>query len=140
MKSIVVILGFLFFIFSSTSIVKSSHIQNPQTGIWLAPASADDLVNPLVGDAAATTAGKALYTKYCVVCHGPLGKGNGVAAAGLQIPPADHSSVKVQSQTDGAIFWKITNGRGAMASYKTTLTETQRWQLVNYIRTLAKSK
>lgn len=109
-----------------------------QTGIWVAPESASAVVDPLKGDATATAAGKLLYTKYCVVCHGNAGKGDGIAAAGLQIPPADHSSVKVQSQTDGAIFWKITTGRGAMASYKITLTETQRWQLVNFIRTLAK--
>jgi len=42
----------------------------------------------------------------------------------------------VQNQSDGAIYWKITNGNPPMASYKETLTEEQRWQLVNYIREL----
>lgn len=106
---------------------------------WVAPASADNLVNPLKGQAAAVAAGKKLYATYCAVCHGNKGKGDGIAAAGLNPKPADHTSAKVQSQTDGAIFWKITNGRApiaSMASYKSTLTETQRWQLVDFIRTL----
>jgi len=77
---------------------------------------------------------------YCVPCHGNKGKGDGVAAAALKPKPADHSSQKVQSQTDGAIFYKITTGRLPMAPYKDILNTTQRWQLVNYIRTLAALK
>lgn len=104
---------------------------------WVAPAWADTIHNPLKGSTTASAAGKLLYDKYCVVCHGAKGKGDGVAAPGLQVHPADHSSTAVQSQTDGAIYWKLTTGRPPMASYKTTLTATQRWQLVDYIRTLA---
>ena len=105
-----------------------------------APASADAVVNPLKGNAAATAAGKLIYTQYCVTCHGTKGKGDGIAAPGLPKPPADHTSDFVQKQTDGAIFWIITQGNNPMPTYKTTLTETQRWQVVNYIRTLAKPK
>jgi mono/diheme cytochrome c family protein len=43
----------------------------------------------------------------------------------------------VQQQSDGALFYKITEGRGPMPSFKTTLTEQQRWDVVNHIRTLA---
>ncbi len=103
---------------------------------WVAPASAAAVVNPLKGQADAVAAGKKLYTTYCVVCHGNKGKGDGVAASGLNPRPADHSSAKVQSQSDGAIYWKLTTGRAPMASYEKTLTETQRWQLVDFIRTL----
>ena len=42
-----------------------------------------------------------------------------------------------QSDTDGELFWKITNGRGAMPAWR-QLPETERWQIVNYIRTLKK--
>ena len=105
---------------------------------WKAPATADASKNPFAGNAPATVEGKKIYTTYCVACHGDKGKGDGVAAAGLQKQPADHTSAAVQSQSDGAIFWKLTEGRNPMPSYKAMLTETQRWQLVNYIRTLAK--
>ncbi len=106
---------------------------------FVAPATADAMQNPLKGKETATTNGKLSYTTYCVPCHGDKGKGNGVAAAGLSTPPADHTSAKVQDQTDGAIFWKIYTGNSPMPSYK-TLTQTQIWELVNYIRTLSKSK
>ena len=111
---------------------------NKKIGDWKAPPDADKLSNPLKGNTAATASGKKLYTQFCVVCHGDKGKGDGIAGISLNPRPANHSSLKVQSQTDGAIFWKITTGRPPMASYTKSLTETQRWQLVNYIRELAK--
>lgn len=102
------------------------------------PSSADAIINPVKGNAQATLEGKKIYTQYCVACHGAKGKGDGIAAAGLPKRPADHTSDFVQQQTDGAIFWIITQGNNPMPTYKTTLTEMQRWQVVNYIRTLAK--
>jgi len=107
-------------------------------GEWVAPASAKSINNPLKGNAIATAAGKKTYTTYCVVCHGTKGKGDGIAAAGLQKQPADHTSAKVQNQTDGELFWKMSEGHSPMPPYKASLSETQRWQLVNYIRTLGK--
>jgi mono/diheme cytochrome c family protein len=109
-----------------------------QTRKFPSPASADAYVNPLKGNADATAEGKKVYTQYCVPCHGAKGKGDGIAAPGLSKPPADHTSDFVQKQTDGAIFWIITQGNNPMPTYKTALTDVQRWQLVNYIRTLAK--
>lgn len=103
---------------------------------WVAPLSADNIKNPLKGSEEAVVAGKKIYTTYCVVCHGSKGKGNGIAAAGLNPKPADHTSAKFQSQSDGAIFWKMSTGRAPMASYEKTLTVTQRWQVIDYIRTL----
>jgi len=111
-----------------------------QMAKFVAPASADAVVNPVKGNAAATAEGKKLYTSNCVVCHGDKGQGDGVAAAGLAKPPADHSSAAVQKQTDGALFWMLSEGNTPMPAYKAVFNETQRWQLVNYIRTLAKSK
>jgi mono/diheme cytochrome c family protein len=105
---------------------------------WVAPASADKIVNPLKDDATAANAGKKLYKVLCAICHGTKGKGDGMGGAGLTPKPANFTSDAVQSQTDGAIFWKITEGRTPMASYKSSIPEKKRWQLVNYIRTLKK--
>jgi mono/diheme cytochrome c family protein len=109
---------------------------------WVAPPWADTIKNPFKGNAIAAAEGKKIYASYCVVCHGDKGKGNGIAAAGLNAKPADHTSAKFQKQTDGAIFWKLTKGRTPMpmVSYENTLTVTQRWQVVNYIRTLKAAK
>lgn len=107
---------------------------------WMAPKEADALKNPVKGDASATKAGKDLYVTNCTPCHGIHGKGDGPAAAALSPKPTDHTSAMVQSETDGAIFWKITNGHAPMAAYKGSLSDKQRWELVNYIRDLGKTQ
>ena len=101
-------------------------------GPWVAPPEAKSLKNPVkgVGDA------KKVVETNCVTCHGASGHGDGPAAAALPPPkPANWTSVAVQKQTDGEIFWKISNGRGAMPPWK-HLPEKERWEIVNYIRTL----
>jgi mono/diheme cytochrome c family protein len=101
-------------------------------GEWKAPADAKAMKNPVKG---VGNAPKAAETN-CASCHGPKGKGDGVAAAALPPPkPADWTAAKVQSQSDGELFWKISEGRGAMPPWK-SLPEKERWELVNYIRSL----
>jgi len=106
-----------------------------QSADWVAPEEANKVVNPVKGIKEATKAGKKLYGKYCIICHGAKGKGDGVAGGALTPKPANFTNDKIQNQTDGAIFWKLSEGRSPMASYKTILSEEQRWQLVNYMRT-----
>ncbi len=115
----------------------TSH-QMVQEDNWIAPAEANNLKNPLFGSLKATEKGRKIYLILCWSCHGVTGKGDGPAAAGLVPAPTDYTDDKAQQQTDGSIFWKITNGRGTMASYRTILSDDQRWMLVNYIRELAK--
>ena len=119
-------------------IVFISAFAHAQTTPWVAPASADAIKNPYANNADATKKGKKLYNQLCNICHGDKGKGDGMAGAALTPKPANFTSDKVQSQTDGAIFWKITNGRAPMAAYKDLIKEEERWQLINYIRTLKK--
>ncbi|WP_245591228.1 c-type cytochrome [Aquimarina latercula] len=103
---------------------------------WVAPASADKIQNPLKGDAKTLASGKKVYKMLCFVCHGPKGKGDGMGGAGLTPKPADLTSPTFQSQSDGAIFWKIEQGRSPMPSYKTSIPEKKRWEIINYLRTL----
>ena len=105
---------------------------------WIAPPEAANAKNPLAGNTTGLADSKKLYTTLCTPCHGAKGKGDGPAAVALNPKPANHSSAAVQSQTDGTLFWKLSNGRGAMQAYKTQLTEQQRWGLINFIRTLKK--
>jgi mono/diheme cytochrome c family protein len=106
---------------------------------WNIPKEADNLKNPLAENTTVLKEAKVLYTTNCVPCHGTKGKGDGAAAAALNPKPADHSSERVQKETDGQLFWEISEGHNPMPQYKNVLTETQRWELVNYIRTLAKT-
>ena len=102
---------------------------------WKAPASAKATKNP-VEKAAGLKAGKSLFDTNCAMCHGNAGKGDGPAGAALNPKPRDLASKAVQAQTDGELFWKISEGRGAMPTWKSS-PEKDRWSLVRYIRSLA---
>jgi len=105
---------------------------------WVAPEYSSSLVNPFVGNQKATNEGKVIFEQMCVLCHGVKGQGNGEAGLFLQPHPANFLALNVKNETDGAIFWKITNGKAPMATYFELLTDDQRWKLVNYIRELEK--
>src|SRR5262244_3520896 len=83
-------------------------------GEWKAPAEAKATKNPEKGVGCA----KMVIDQNCVPCHGTSHKGDGPAAAALPTKPADWTSDKVQKETDGEIFWKISNGRGPMPPWK----------------------
>ena len=102
-------------------------------GAWTAPPEAKNLKNGVTGPGNARKAAEA----NCVACHGPAGKGDGPQAAALPAKPADWTSEAIQKQTDGELFWKISNGRGPMPPWK-HLPEKERWELVHYIRSLKK--
>jgi mono/diheme cytochrome c family protein len=106
----------------------SGYHQDPN---WRAPADAASRTNPLARKPEAAAGGEKLFKRNCVECHGQ--DGGGLAkknSADLLLP-------EVQSQSDGTLFWKLTNGntdRG-MPSFS-RLPELQRWQVVLYLRTL----
>lgn len=116
----------------------SNQKNNNSSTDWAAPASANKLNNPVAGISEATKKGEKLFIDNCTTCHGASGKGDGPTSDMLDTKPANLKSSKVQKESDGALFWKITNGKGAMASYKKDLSEEQRWQLVNYVRKLGR--
>lgn len=101
---------------------------------WVAPARAAAKKNPVAADAASIGRGKVVYVAECASCHGNTGKGDGPSAKDLEKQPGDMT--KLGGQSDGALFWKITEGRKPMASFATKLSEQQRWDVINYMRTL----
>jgi mono/diheme cytochrome c family protein len=119
--------------YASTAGAQSDHGGTP----WNAPERAAHRSNPVLATDAAIDRAQMIFHQNCELCHGPKGKGNGPMSTSLPIKPADLSSDRVQSQTDGALFWKILSGRGMMPSTQSTLNDDQRWALVDYIRTLA---
>jgi mono/diheme cytochrome c family protein len=104
---------------------------------WTAPDAEKGKKSPVASSAKVVDQGKKVAQANCVPCHGSSGKGDGAAAAALNPKPADWTSKKVQDESDGELFWKISTGRGAMPSWK-HLPENDRWALVQYIRTLKK--
>ena len=95
--------------------------------------------NPVPADQASVTRGAELFAINCKMCHGEKGLGDGQLAAFLNpFKPANLSGVLVQSLSDGGIFLTISNGKaGRMPALNENLTVRERWDVVNFVRTLA---
>ena len=87
-------------------------------------------------DAAVIANGKDLWAKHCKSCHGAKGKGDGSKAEKIDISCGDFSSPESAKISDGELYWKTTQGRKPMPSYKEKLSDNERWAVVNYLRTL----
>jgi mono/diheme cytochrome c family protein len=98
--------------------------------------------NPTSADEASIARGKELFAINCQMCHGQTGEGTGPIAAFLvKFKPANLTTDVVQSKSDGSIFMTITNGLdGRMPPLNENLTVSERWDVVNYVRTLKATK
>jgi len=105
----------------------------PPAQKWEAPADAAAKPNPEAKNPDAPAVGRKLYMRTCVGCHEEDGSGKDTGAANLRSP-------EVQAQSDGALFWKVSNGNTAagMPSFA-SLPETDRWDVVTFLRTLKDS-
>jgi len=97
---------------------------------WEVPADQKKTTNPQAYNLDNVKKGKELFLKNCKSCHGDPGKNNVLP---LVPPPVDITSEKMQKNSEGEIFYKITNGRGAMPQFKATISNDDRWRIVNYI-------
>lgn len=113
---------------------------------WELPADADKTKNPVASTPESIAKGKELYNERmkgnCIFCHGETGSGNEANLARLRRKPADISNKeRMAAMTDGELFWKISKGiTGIMPAGERRMTEEERWQVVNYIRTLVKAE
>lgn len=95
------------------------------------------LRNPLSADAATLESGAWLFEIYCQPCHGAEGQGDGTVAPYFTLrPPADLTGTKVRAQTDGYIYATIRDGGGSMPALGGSLSRTERWAVVMYLRSL----
>ena len=132
MKRNILILLTLFVVLASFTLMQD---QKP----WPVPDKYAKMANPVKSDAASLATGKELWAKHCQSCHGKSGKGDGSKAAQLKTTPEDLSTAEMQKQTDGAFFYKTSEGREDMPSFKKKIPdEDDIWALVNYMRTLKK--
>ena len=129
-------IGMFIMVLLSLALIALSEEQSETP--WTAPAAEARKTNPVAADESSFTAGQKIYLKRCVSCHGKTGDGDGPNAADLGIHPAKLSDPAIRRQTDGELFWKITVGKKPMPSYATRLSPTDRWNVINYLRSLAK--
>jgi mono/diheme cytochrome c family protein len=96
--------------------------------------------NPIEPDEASLARGQELFAINCQMCHGQTGEGTGPIAPFLANRPANLTSDVVQSKSDGSMFLTITNGiAGKMPPLNENLLVSERWDVVNYLRTLQAS-
>lgn len=126
----------------------------PVEGPAYLPGTGEPL-NPVPADEVSIARGAELFLIHCAMCHGENGQGNGTVAAFLvKKKPADLTSETVQAKSDGSMFLTISNGiwnpnntlfpevqfSGQMPPLNENLTVRERWDVVNFIRTLKASQ
>ena len=117
----------------------------PVTGgeLPLTRESADRLVNPRTRTAESLNRGQWVYQTYCLVCHGERGRGDGpvsVAGGGPFVGVPSLVDPTRPRMTDGAIYGMVVEaqrmGRGSMPRYGDKIHGNDRWDVVNYVRSL----
>jgi mono/diheme cytochrome c family protein len=135
MKNLKTVFAGILICATSILVVNSAINQKPAGKPWPAPASAEKMKNPVKADDSSIKEGKDLYNQHCKSCHGAKGKGDGSKAEKIDISCGDFSSAETKKATDGELYWKTTEGRKPMPSYKEKLSDSERWKVINYIRT-----
>ena len=97
----------------------------------------EQVSNPIPPSADSHARGEELYVKFCSKCHGMNGNGAGPSAHGFAMDPRQlWTWYQADKSADPYLYWFITNGRSDMPPWGLILSEKQRWDLVNYIKTL----
>jgi mono/diheme cytochrome c family protein len=94
-----------------------------------------ELSNPVPPSTEALARGRELYETFCLVCHGPRGRGDGPLVPKIPSPPA-YDSERVRSMPPGQIFHVISRGSGRMPSYGAQIPPAKRWLIVHYVHAL----
>lgn len=103
--------------------------------VWVAPPEASEKINPVRYDVASVLQGKLLFAQHCLQCHGYWGEGNGIVGLTMAGRPANLLRL-AGKQSPGAFAWKIAEGRGAMPSFRNSLSQDEIWHLVNFVESL----
>jgi hypothetical protein len=103
---------------------------------WIVPDDKKSKLSTFPFDDITRKAGEKLFSVNCMSCHGTPGKGNFL---NLVPPPGDPATEKIQRNSDGEIFYKITTGRGQMPSFKSVLSSPEIWNIISYLRSFNKT-
>jgi cytochrome c1 len=100
-------------------------------------AAGSELKNPLAFNEVTLEEGKVLYTKYCIMCHGENGKGDGTLVQRDKFPPPPaYNGPQLKDLPEGKMFHTITYGKGLMGSHASQVTKTERWKIIHYVKQL----
>lgn len=103
---------------------------------WVVPDNRKSRLSPFSFSDDTRNSGEKIYASNCLSCHGSPGKGNVI---NLVPPPPDPATELVQKNLDGEIFYKVSEGRKQMPSFKNILTSNEIWNVVSFIRSFNKN-
>lgn len=107
---------------------------------WTVPDEAREMKNPISSADADLDSIRPIYRDKCAACHGLTGKGDGHDASLYDPKPTDFTGARhMRGVTDGELFYKLTEGRKPMPSFKKRLTDEQRWRMILLLRTFSES-
>jgi len=104
------------------------------TLVWSFPNDIEKMPVPLTQELLAR--GEQRYKVFCVVCHGPVGNGDGMIVRRGYTKPPTYNDDRLRNAPDGHFFDVMTNGWGKMSSYASQIPPADRWAIVAYIRAL----
>lgn len=102
--------------------------------LFAAKDAAAAIRNPISATPQSIARGAELYRVTCAVCHGEQGRGDGPVGRKFDPSPVDLSKPYTQDQADGQLFFTLTRGRVAMPFYRDALSQSERWDVINFLR------
>jgi mono/diheme cytochrome c family protein len=136
---------FLLVVFSSLAVSQQNQAEqkpapaSPSPAVAPVPSEAAKITNPVKPTAESIAAGKKYYGYDCAMCHGESGDGKGEVAVAEGYNLKDFRDPEtLKNKTDGEMFYILKKGHGKMPAEPVRVTENELWNLVNYVRSLAK--
>ena len=103
------------------------------------PVQAAKQANPVKSSPESIARAKKWWTMDCAMCHGKDGDGKGNLATDMKLKLVDFTDpTTLKDRTDGEIFYIIKNGHQDMPPEGDRIKTDDGWDLVNYVRSLAK--
>jgi len=113
----------------------------PAEAEWKVPPEEAQRLNPVKPTSASIAEGKNLFSTQCAMCHGAAGDGKGDLAVELKMKLRDYRDpAALKGITDGELHYVLVKGKGQMPGQEGRMKETQLWNLVNYVRSLARTE
>ena len=133
MRRICTFAALLFFLFSVIALFG----QNTSFESCSNPADIAKMVNPVRATAESLAQGKKYYGYDCAMCHGQSGNGKGDVDTGDKLPDFTNPE-SLKDKSDGELFCSLKTGKGHMPLERIRISPNELWNLVNYVRSLAK--
>jgi mono/diheme cytochrome c family protein len=133
----IVLIAFLFLLPALSGLAQAPQGKKPREP-WPVPEKFKGVQNPVPAAPESIEAGKLVFVKECLTCHGPTGVGDGPQAKDLEVEVGNLRR-DIANQTDGELYYKISKGKTPMPEFIKTLQPEERWHAINYVRTLQAS-